>query len=1494
MRGKVEGGGESEIAREGTPHELAPGKQSLTGLLGHPSSAHPATPGKRTLTESVVAPGLAPPSFASLLAPFGFLGRMGPGGGTGLPGPRSPQLDAFQYFEKHGEAHFKELLDMQLGDPTLETGSPYATWEAGSSKVFVEQIAHELYLGMQARPWDLAEQTLAPASLWKLVDTGRDAENQDDPAQANEHHLGVTLELQKAYRERLREALARLMPRLIREWNRRTVADHAERSKDASVPIPEHPETNQPGLGILQSHPIDRFVLGALWSLTRPTLKPDFAAYRKAFPAEAKPNGSRDGDPVADTLRKVQFQWQSPNQARRWIKVTDPIDATPEEVAKELLGDTHLTYLITSAAPLFGFDPTQHVLRPEHERAYAKLYDDGSPGGDVAHELLAGPQADDAALNQAAAFTAAKASKPAVLQQFDLAIDQLKTVAASTQSWVTLDKDVQEAIARAEQRKQKIADATDLREADKWNAQIREQLDIASKCERGLGIVGKLYHSIQATEPRELAHEIGTLFVKAAGHSDLVVTARQELDQANQRLLAFPADWVEVQFRWIRRAILASQKNARTGQDDSFVKLLDERETKLRLELMQVRNKLLTNPLAVERDLERITQELQELATGAAAARNLDLCDEAFVAVKEAKSATGWIRSLASNPITGDHGNDRLDALAGRAEKFQGEWSAIQKQWKAGDKQGAADALERKAKSDEWKQLFQDVAKEIKDQAKYDAWMTFAILVGVAVVTGFTGALLEPVAAAAVGPVLGFVVTATTEAALFTTLSYFLVERHPSLQGFAHEFGKNVVVFGGLKGISKLFAGLEQLLALELTEAELIAQFATINGIALHEANQEKAKRGETLSEAEILKISLDNLIFTMAVALGGKALAPALGRWRVKAEVGKGLREIDALYEQVTSLAEQVKATKDKAAAQKLLEKQRELLTAERELLEGLLELTQKGRDHALKQGMTAAQYDALMGAQKDLASATRGLREAELLGKLEPITQGQYLCEPGKTFDEARDHYAGDKANQIGDVVTDTTNGTRSFEVRLPDGSTLRISERAGEPGEVTTRTRPVATAGGEPPASRAEEVAKAHGLSDPAALLAFEALYKAQPKELLTFLDALKSQPGLAGRLLAQLGESTLTHVRPAGEHMISIHGELEISPKKLGSLSDADIAKLALVCKNKGPVEAFEYFEATSTKGGQPGARLRFQSRLASRANEVITKILESIKMDRSDPRAKIFDGMREGDAIRLWDLVNERAYKDATIRRQAAEWAFSKNPANARELVAEFQFYDAEISNRRDKIYTEAKAELQNELARREAAKGSPLTEAEARLAIQQVTKAKLGKSFDVDGPAWGKQATIKALEEMAQTKTGTDGKPTTVGAEAADAAWRTNLEAQKGSKAAGSKNIGVKSDAELLGHVKSIADTLGFGTNVDGAYHAHKHARELSSKPPPAIEMETYLQAARDFIRTKNGVVRHNQNGSRSVVFEAEGMRAIVSVSADGNASIATFGKASN
>lgn len=124
----------------------------------------------------------------------------------------------------------------------------------------------------------------------------------------------------------------------------------------------------------------------------------------------------------------------------------------------------------------------------------------------------------------------------------------------------------------------------------------------------------------------------------------------------------------------------------------------------------------------------------------------------------------------------------------------------------------------------------------------------------------------------------------------------------------------------------------------------------------------------------------------------------------------------------------------------------------------------------------------------------------------------------------------------------------------------------------------------------------------------------------------------------------------------------------------------------------------------------------------------------------------------------------------------------------------------------------------------------------------------------------------------------------------ADRIWEQNLSA-KAVTNAGPTSIGKVSDGELPSVIRMTADKLNFGTKFDVAYHAHKHAGELGNGVTPTNEAAVYLQRARALLRVHRGSVRWNQNGSRSVVVEAEGMRAIVTVSADGEASISTFGR---
>lgn len=423
-------------------------------------------------------------------------------------------------------------------------------------------------------------------------------------------------------------------------------------------------------------------------------------------------------------------------------------------------------------------------------------------------------------------------------------------------------------------------------------------------------------------------------------------------------------------------------------------------------------------------------------------------------------------------------------------------------------------------------------------------------------------------------------------------------------------------------------------------------------------------------------------------------------------------------------------------------------------------------------------------------------------------------------------------------------------------------------------------------------AAQVADQYGITDAAARTKFEALFKANPAEAAGFANAMKPSPGLAGRLLGIFGNAVSQHFKPMGDGRVSIHGECELAPEKLASLTeDAQIQKLVDVCKNKGPVADYEFFESTSTKPPKPGARMRFVSRLKSTAGEVVDKILAALKIAKTDPRVKFLENPNDGDLTRLWDVTNERAYRNKDVLEQSAKWALSKNPKSAGELVAEMQFFDAEVGRQAETLLKETKLEVDRQIAAEEAKKGGALSDGEKNAITKSVTKAKLGRELAAIGPAADTAAVNKVLSSMGVEVTHSDGTTSTALADASDAAWKTNTDALTGPNATGKVGMGQLGDTALKASLRSRAAELNFNDDANAAYHAHKHAGELPVIPSPKTEMVDYLHAARDLVASRDGNVRVNQDGSRSVIFEGNGMRVIVRVGADGGAAIATFGK---
>ena len=1001
----------------------------------------------------------APAMVAGDWFPFGKAGGVpvGPNGPIGVPDqtPR-PKKNAGEYLTEYGLRHANELPP-PMSEVTFALPAKYVTWRSGNSKSFAEAVGNFIRTRVQSggKAEDVFKATVAPANLWEIVNRARDAENRDHPEQADEYHKEVTLELVNTYRDRVRDSLERVIPRYINEWNRKTLEDLASRTKPP-LKVSEQPEKTAP-TGMRAAHPIDSIVALALCGGSElPALIPDFAAYRKDYPAEAKVTARTQPKPIKS------FSWQHDKSAANWIRVNDPADATVEDVASEMYGNEEMAYKITPAAPLFGLEPMG--LKPDY---YKALHAHGGgtspelkPGGGpqtLPQQLLNGPLADEAALAQAKGYKPGPSDPAAMRQQFDQIVQHFTLLQGELGKIGEEDGQLAAAKQRVEQRKQRIT-GSNPGEASAWSGQAREQLDILTRSVEGVQKAKQMSEAMKdepagKAETQILHAKIARLYSRAASISDMVETARPMIEQARRQTQTFVVDWLDEVFRYLRGAIINSRKNKRTGgaPDPALqVPQLDAREEEIRLELQKLRDELLKNPEAVKGKIEAVHKKLREMSVEVALIRNIDACDEAWVNLKGGKSTMGWIRSLV--PI-GDHGNDRLQALQNQANKFEADWKKILDDYRAGNKQKAIDALDAASKSEAWTSFFNSVSREIRDQAEYDRLMIFGAMVGIAILSGGIGAIAE--AAVGAGTILGFVVGLTAEVTVFTALSYAITEKDHSVAGFFGEWKKNLAMFA----LMRMVSGAWKLAGGEKGLGEAVAQYVVINSHALHEANNKKVAEGKgALSLGEVLEISLENLTFLIGVSIGGALVQPWMSKLALRGAVGRRISEVEGLHKQVADLARKVEASKgkDQAAAKELLARQSELLDKQGSLLEELARYADNP-GAAKDAGISEAQLKQIQEARGRLDSGRRQIAMVKLMGSLEPVSPGSFLIGKDGAIVKARGEFeaqmkaettepppAGEGIKTVGEMTTDSQTGAKSFTVEMKDGSSLKVTER------------------------------------------------------------------------------------------------------------------------------------------------------------------------------------------------------------------------------------------------------------------------------------------------------------------------------------------------------------------------------------------------------------------------------------------------------------------
>lgn len=135
----------------------------------------------------------------------------------------------------------------------------------------------------------------------------------------------------------LRHSVQRLGPRLVAAFDASS-ALQTTAARDASAISPD---------ALVFSHPLDAVVEEVL---------------RQGAIATIRARRPEDDEPAPDratrgVLRPVSFRWVDDPALWNWIR-TEPADATPEEVAKQLLGSTIRAYELGGTAPFYALPPS--------------------------------------------------------------------------------------------------------------------------------------------------------------------------------------------------------------------------------------------------------------------------------------------------------------------------------------------------------------------------------------------------------------------------------------------------------------------------------------------------------------------------------------------------------------------------------------------------------------------------------------------------------------------------------------------------------------------------------------------------------------------------------------------------------------------------------------------------------------------------------------------------------------------------------------------------------------------------------------------------------------------------------------------------------------------------------------------------------------------------------------------------------------------------------
>jgi filamentous hemagglutinin len=847
----------------------------------------------------------------------------------------------------------------------------------------------------------------------------------------------VAAELGAALQQLLRQSLDRIVPRFINATIATAIADE-EKSKHSLTEAPK-PSLDK----IIPSQPIDVSVIQALVAQARF----DYPAYRLANPTEKGELGQ---------LRHLTTQWEAPRNGTYWLRVLAPASPTVEEVANTLYGSSLKTgQIVVAAAPLFGLSSAEGLLE-QHTRSLHALGADVTKSGDALAEGRSGPLADELAKHQGEQQPSKAQTKNDVLRSLDESIAILPSIEKSGAVFGMGKNPTVASLAplraKLTERRAKIATAANDKDALAWAGQVDSQQRILTQVSFGFDRHAKRLADLtkMVTDSaiklggfnlpphvREAMNHVAMGYADVALLSELPATASPKLAAVEDEAGLLPVTFLEGTLEAIQRTIDDARdakhdaaEHASYGVDD-----MRARQQALKVRLAALRIRVKTDPEGVTKELADIGKLTDGLQQESEIVGNLDSIDAAWNALDDGAS---WFWSF---PTTYAKAQD----LKATGDGYHARWKQIFADWKSKDpekQKHAKAALDTLRKEEAFRAWFGTVGEVVKDARTQALIGKLVMLLVITVVTAGVGDL---VAAGAAGWELSAGTTALAvggaEAATFTALNQVFLDDNHSFGHVVYEFGANWAMFGVMRRF-QAFAEVA-----ELSKVKAVGGSTLIMAASTHaKADLDKVIHdGHHLNSEEIKQIALQG----MAMAIAMHAIAPLTkpafaelegGVYSFAARIKANNRTRNALAVH----AEGLKGTRDFKQAQEYVANEKAWLEEKLKILDEIEAQAKKEQEGgkppadgiAAKLKMSPGDLAAMRGDIKsNIAKLDAG---AQPMLHLEPKAPGVYTCSPDHIVEVTK------ALGEVTRVAEDPTTNVKTYDVKLPDGATVKVMER------------------------------------------------------------------------------------------------------------------------------------------------------------------------------------------------------------------------------------------------------------------------------------------------------------------------------------------------------------------------------------------------------------------------------------------------------------------